>query len=135
MSNKDGGFNLSIGGDVSGDVAQTIDKSQNQTTNIAGDMHGDVNNSQGAVDPWQALDDEITGLEVEPSEADNIKGTVKDIKVLCEIEKTDESALSSLIEKLKPYKPLGRALAAAVKATPAGAIAAPIIAAAYELSK
>jgi len=66
-----GGFNMSIGGDVHGDVAQTIDKSKN--VNVEGDMHGDIDMGSDQPSTFEeALAQAAADHEGDPSVTDAI---------------------------------------------------------------
>ena len=126
MSNKD------KGGRSFGDISQN---NADGAVGQIGQNEATVTNSFGAqTDEWQEVD-LLVSAEVPEDARPAVQDAVDKLKTVSQDENTDPTVIADLIDKLKPYKPLGRALLAALKVTPIGAVAAPLVAAAYELSK
>ena len=97
MSGEDkGGFNLSVGGDVSGDVAQTIDKSQHQTTNVEGDAT--VTNTQISGDASELSAEQIEALT-------QMGATEEEVGILTAVAKDMKGAgaeMAPVLDRLAP---------------------------------
>jgi len=119
----EGGFNLSIGGDVKGDAAQTIDKSTHQTTNVAGDVHGGIVNTQGIAEDsdWSDVEAEISemfGEDTDNPAHSQCLDAVELVRVESESEEPmtgeRERGLVLALNKLKQFAPLSLRIAAKV---------------------